>query len=184
MQHSRSFIICLLTISPVALPTQSLPPPMTHTSNTKLSNCQNSPAVSDFSAYNPPCTSSLRAQLKGHPYREASSSPHRSFPTTPLSWASVSITALCLSVWAAQSYHSLAMWPWTRYLTPLSLSSLFVKWCRYIVRIKWVNPCRFRTVPGTSQVLRFHYNYEFAYPSVCLFDSELLGIKDNTMSNT
>ena len=101
-----------------------------------------------------------------------------------LSWASVSITVLCLSVWAAQSYHSLAMWPWTSYLTPLSLSSLFVKWCRYIVRIKWVNPCKFKTVPGTSQVLRFHYNYEFAYPSVCLFDSELLGIKDNTMSNT
>ena len=39
-------------------------------------------------------------------------------------------------------------------------------------------------VPGISQVLCFHYNYEFAYPSVCLFDSELLGIKDNTMSNT
>lgn len=84
MQHSRSFIICLRTISPVALPTQSLPPPMTHTSNTKLPHCQNLPAVSDFSAYNPPCTtSSLRAQLKGHLYWEASSSPHRSFLTTP-----------------------------------------------------------------------------------------------------
>lgn len=53
-----------------------LTPPMTHTSNTKLPDCQNSPAVSDFSAYNPPgTTSSLRAQLKGHLYWEASSSP-------------------------------------------------------------------------------------------------------------